>query len=166
MAELLWLDGYSGQTVDELIAMKKNHRVDSLVLAFEQALSMRAAKRRAKPLNEIEHTILVVEAFEREVNNGGYSLFFANTPEYAASIVAALRLIGCPKASGITKAAIAALKLPRATMTAIRKAMRKDDDSRSRAIGRCDGRFFKCGERIDVQLFTFIKKHRADIRLP
>ena len=34
MAELKWLDGYTGQTIDGLLAMEGTHRIDSLVLAI------------------------------------------------------------------------------------------------------------------------------------
>jgi hypothetical protein len=36
-----WLDGYTGQTTDDLIRLAESHRVDSVVLAFEQALPRR-----------------------------------------------------------------------------------------------------------------------------
>jgi hypothetical protein len=39
MYDLKWLEGYSGQTTEELIALEGEYRIDSLVLAFEQALA-------------------------------------------------------------------------------------------------------------------------------
>ncbi|MBX3437178.1 MAG: DUF4375 domain-containing protein, partial [Planctomycetaceae bacterium] len=88
-----FLDCYSGQTIQELIALKDSHRIDSLVLAVEQAL-------RNKPdaeLSEPERVVLAVEAMEREVNNGGYQQFFGNpSREYAGFLVRALGLIRCP----------------------------------------------------------------------
>ena len=36
--EKQFLDNYSGQTTDELIALKDKYRIDSLVLAFEHAI--------------------------------------------------------------------------------------------------------------------------------
>lgn len=38
MGEAKGLEGYSGQTTDELIALEGEFRTDSLVLAFEQAI--------------------------------------------------------------------------------------------------------------------------------
>lgn len=70
----LFLEGYEGQTLQQLIAMKENYRIDSLVLAIEQALN-------AKPdteLSNAERVVLAIEALEREVNNGGYHQFFIN----------------------------------------------------------------------------------------
>jgi hypothetical protein len=44
MPDLNWLDGYSGESVDELIALEGTYRTDSLVLAFEQAMDQKAAR--------------------------------------------------------------------------------------------------------------------------
>jgi hypothetical protein len=38
MKDVKWLDRYSGQSVEELIALAPEYRVDSIVLAFEEAL--------------------------------------------------------------------------------------------------------------------------------
>ena len=54
-----WLDGYSGQTTDELIALEGEYRTDSLVLAFEQALMAK------DELTDEEKVVLAVEALER-----------------------------------------------------------------------------------------------------
>src|SRR2546421_12023246 len=84
MSELQWLDGYSGQTVQQLIALERDYRIDSLVLAFEQAMDQKAARVGYENLTDAERTILAVEALEREVNNGGYGQFFVNSSrEYA-----------------------------------------------------------------------------------
>ena len=76
MPELKWLDGYSGETIDELIALAGSHRIDSIVLAIEEAL----LRRELGELNEAETTVLAIEALEREVNNGGYHRFFGAAP--------------------------------------------------------------------------------------
>jgi hypothetical protein len=41
MSDLKWLDACSGQTVDQLLSLEGEYRLDSLVLAFEQALDQR-----------------------------------------------------------------------------------------------------------------------------
>ena len=106
MADQKWLEGYSGQSVDQLIAMAADHRIDSIVLAFESALMQRADLADLSAFNEAELTILAVEAMEREVNNGGYHQFFLNTPEYAPHLVAASQRIGCPQTATISAKAI------------------------------------------------------------
>lgn len=90
MPDLQWLDGYSGESVDELIVLEGKYRRGSLVLAFEQAMAQKAARAGEDSLTADERTILAVEALEREVNNGGYGQFFLNSREYASIIVDAL----------------------------------------------------------------------------
>jgi hypothetical protein len=65
-----WLDQYGGETVEELIALGDTHRIDSLVLAFEQAMDQKVARVGYELACE-ERIILAVEALAREVNNGG-----------------------------------------------------------------------------------------------
>ena len=51
MADLQWLDSYSGQTLDELLALTDEYRVDSLVVALEQALATEGSQsRRREPV--------------------------------------------------------------------------------------------------------------------
>ncbi len=91
MENKAFLESYDGQSTDELIALESSHRVDSLVLAFEQALLT-----KDYPTAE-EQVVLAVEALEREVNNGGYSQFFVNSSrEYSSLVVEALEAIDCP----------------------------------------------------------------------
>jgi len=165
MPELTWLDGYSGETVEQLLALEGTHRIDSLVLAFEQAIDQKAAREGSGSLTVEEQTVSAVEALEREVNNGGYHQFFVNTMEFAPVIVHTLRRIGCTKAAGITEDAIAALRLPSLSVGEIEKVIYDDDDQRDKALGECDHRFFEYPESIENQLFAFIKANRSKIRL-
>ena len=79
MVALKWLDRYSGESTDTLIALENEYRLDSIVLAFEEALDQKTARSGTDSLTAEEHVILAVEALEREVNNGGYSQFFFNS---------------------------------------------------------------------------------------
>lgn len=86
----IFFDNYDGQSVDELIALDQTHRIDSLVLAFESAIS--AKKDSGGKLTEVEKTVLAIESMEREVNNGGFSQFFYNSSvEYAPILVDSLK---------------------------------------------------------------------------
>ena len=153
MAEQKWLDGYSGQSVDQLIALAADHRIDSIVLAFESALMQRADPADLSAFNEAELTILAVESMEREVNNGGYHQFFLNTPEYAPHLVAALQRIGCPKTAAISAKAIAL----------------KDQDAQGKLSEtlheQCDSAYYENDEAIADQLFAYIRATRRSIRL-
>lgn len=65
----------SGQTVEQLLSLEGKSRIDSLVLAFEQAISQKAERTGNEGLSYPERVVLAVEALEREVNNGGYAQF-------------------------------------------------------------------------------------------
>jgi hypothetical protein len=164
-----WFEGYSGQSVDELIALASDHRVDSLVLAFEQAVQQTAGAIGLSKLNEAELTILAVESLEREVNNGGYHQFFFNTPEYAPFVVAALRRIDCPRTADISAKAISLVGL-REPFTAeqVQRALDADPDGKLVEIlnDECDGPYDKSGEPIADRLFTYIGTNRESIRMP
>ena len=76
-----FLPSWAGQSTDELIALAGKYRIDSLVLAFEQAIHGKA------DVSPKERWILAVEGLEREVNNGGYAQFFLNSSvDYVADI--------------------------------------------------------------------------------
>ena len=155
-----WFDGYSGQSTNELISLQREYRTDSIVLAFEQAIQQKAARKGESSLTTDERMVLAIEALEREVNNGGYSLFFLNSShEYLPTIVQSLQQIGCPRRAEITQAAIDALHLHDLSDPQIESEMKRDDDQRDAALDRCDKRYFKEPEAIADHLFGYIKAH-------
>ena len=160
----LFLNAYDGQSIQELIAMKGSHRIDSLVLAVEQALFSKSEPE----LSEAERVVLAVEALEREVNNGGYHQFFINSSHvHTAFIVQALELIGCPKVAAITADAIAVLSLPPQYEpgTVEQVALELSDDKRD-MLGECDSRYYESDEPIADRLFAFIEQHQQEIHIP
>jgi hypothetical protein len=159
-----FLDRYGGQTLQQLIAMKSSHRIDSLVLAVEQAL----LHKPDTALTEPERVVIVVEAMEREVNNGGYGQFFLNSPrESTEFLVRALELIGCPKVAAISSDAIAILKLPAGfdSGTVERIASELSEEALSK-LGECDSRYYANDESIDERLFAYVELHQNQIRIP
>jgi len=165
MAELMWLREYSGQTVEQLLALEGEYRIDSLVVVFQQAVDQKAAREGDDALNPEERIIVAIEALEAEVNNGGYAQFFLNSSrEYAPTIVQALVRIGCPITAEITQRAIDALHLPSLTGEAIEAAM-ADDEVSEDDLNECDDSYYKSGEDIAGQLFAFIKKNKDAIKL-
>jgi hypothetical protein len=159
-----FLASYNGQSIQELIAMKHTHRIDSLVLAAEQALY---DKPRSE-LSEPERVVLAVEAMEREVNNGGYHQFFTNSSHvHTDFIVRALELINCPKVAAITGDAIARLQLPEQYQAENVEsvAMELSDEEREK-LGECDSRYYENDENIAENLFAYIEQHQHEIRIP
>jgi hypothetical protein len=166
--ELKWLDAYSGQSVDELIAFASQYRIDSIVLAFEQALQETAERVGHTLLNEAELTVLAVEALEREVNNGGYHQFFLNTPEYVPIVVTALKRISCPKTADISASAISLLGLRRPfTADQVQAALDKDLDGKliETLSDQYDQLYYDSGEPIADRLFAYVRTNRSSIRL-
>jgi hypothetical protein len=158
-----FLDGYGGQTLQQLIALRSSHRIDSLVLAVEQAL----LQKPETALTEPERVVIAVEAMEREVNNGGYGQFFLNSPRESEFIVRALELIGCPKTAAISSDAIAALALPEGfDSKTVERAVSKLSDAALGELAECDSRYYANGETIDERLFSYIERHQNEIRIP
>jgi Domain of unknown function (DUF4375) len=163
MPELRWLDRYNGESFDELVALEGSCRIDSIVLAFEQAMDQKAARVGEHKLTTEERVILAVEALEREVNNGGYGQFFVNSPEYAPIIVDALRRIGCSKVAAITDRAVKVVQNAPMTGAEIENGTWEDNEERADALGECDALYFEGPENIEASLFAFIKANRAKI---
>jgi hypothetical protein len=164
MANLEWLECYSGETTDELIALAGKYRVDSLVMAFEQAIDQKADRVGEENLTAEEKIILIVEALECEVNNGGYGQFFVNSSrEYAPVIVNALRRIGCPRTAEITQQALDIVQRIPMTPAEIEDGTWEDNEERQSALGACHTLYFERPENIEDSLFAFIKANRTHI---
>lgn len=160
-----WLEGYTGQTVEQLLSLEGKYRTDSLVLAFEQAVNQKAEREGQSSLTDVEKTVLAVEALEREVNNGGYAQFFLNSSrEFASTIVTSLQRIDCPKTAQITQRAIRALGISDPKAKNIEPAMAADDKRREKKLKRCDAAYHTNAEPIAERLFAFIKANKAEFR--
>jgi hypothetical protein len=163
-----FLEAYDGQSLADLIALEDRYRIDSLVLAFEQALQQKETRDGADALSPEERVVLAIEAFEREVNNGGYEQFFLNSSnEYTAQIADALELIGCPKVAATARGAVAALGLGAdASPSAVGAAVASGGDELVEALGRFDDEFYDVAdEDIAGCLFRFVKTNQARISL-
>jgi hypothetical protein len=136
-----WLDTAAGRSIDELIALERDYRIDSIVVAIEGALL-------AKPkLTPAETVVVAVEAMEREVNNGGFAQFFSNSSsEYAPVLVSALQQIGAPETAAVAQRAITAW------------------EASQDQFDECDTAYYELKEPIADKLFDFIKSKRAEIR--
>lgn len=164
MADQKLFDRYTGQTTAELLGLAGEYRVDSLVLAFEEAIQQQADDRTLSPE---ETVVLAVEALEREVNNGGYSQFFSNTSnQFAGSIVEALRAIDCPRTAEITQQAIAALGIEEAlTPDNLEAVILAEDEAVLARLAKCDDRYYDNDEPIADRLFEWIGRNRANIHV-
>jgi len=144
--EKAFLDSYSGQTTSELIALAVTYRIDSLILAFEQAIQ----NKPSDELSDSERFVLTIEAMEREVNNGGWDQFFLNTEnQYDTFIGTALEAIGCPETAAIARKALQAYQR----------------DGGPDAYEELDSKYYALTEPIGDRLFEYIVNHQNEIRL-
>jgi hypothetical protein len=168
MPELKWLETYSGETIEELLALATTHRCDSIVLAAEQAILELAGRIGMHRLTESEAVVLAVEALEREVNNGGYHQFFLNTPEFTPFIVEALVRIECHKTAAISARAISLLSLSGpASETTVTQALDADPEGRLIDVlyEQCDGPYYITAEPIADLLLDYVRTNRDSIRI-
>jgi hypothetical protein len=166
MADLKWLDGYTGQTIEELLALAGEYRVDSLLVALEEALNQKAEEAGEQDLSDEERIVLAVEALEREVNNGGYGQFFSNSSgQYIPIIVDSLLSIGCPETANITSGAINALGTEDFSPEALEAALESENEERDEQLDECDGLYSGTGEDIAGRLFEFVSAHQDAIQL-
>lgn len=142
METLPWLE-YDGETTAELLACGETHRVDSLVVAFEEAIM----GKDEDAITPEERVVLAVEALEREVNHGGYVYFFDTASEFTPIIVEALHAIGASTAAALTAEAIRAAQ---------------GDDA---LLEDCDQRYLDEVGDLSEELFAFIRAHAAQIQI-
>jgi hypothetical protein len=166
MADLPFFSEYSGQSVDELLALETAYRVDSLVLAFEAAIKRKLAQRGPTSVSPEERVILVVEALEREVNNGGYDAFFFHCPQYADEVEASLLRIKCPTHAAIARRAVDAMNAYRMPSASVSDALSAGGGTLEREFGRVNDQYYDCEESIEQRLFHFIRLNRSTVRIP
>ena len=161
-----FLKGYSAQSVEQLLSLESEYRIDSLVLAFEEAIGQKAGREGTRNLTEEENVILAVEALEREVNNGGYHQFFINSSQqFVPIVVSALQRIGCNKTAAITEKAIKTLGISDLNPEAIDMATARLGKQLIAKLEKCDDSYYKSAEPIADRLFSFIKINKAHISL-
>jgi len=163
--EIPWLD-YEGQDTAQILACRGTHRIDSLLCALEQALQLRQDRFPDVAATPEERTLLAIMALEREVNNGGYHQFFANSSrKYALTVVPALESIGWDAAAALTQKALDALNLHPLTLKAIEDSIFEPDPERDQALDSLDQQYYRIAED-DTKLFEFVGSHRQAFAIP
>ena len=167
MGDRDWLNGYSGQRTAELLALEGRFRTDSLVLAFEDAISRKAARIGSDRLTTAEQTVLAVEALEREVNSDGYIGLFTNAPEQVPHVVASLEAIGRADVAQLTRRAIEALRIDEPlTEETVVSAADEEDDDRDDRLNECDSRYYESAGDLADPLLAFIRSNADQITIP
>jgi hypothetical protein len=163
LSDLGWLEGYSGQTVDELLLLDRTERPVILINAVAQAIEGKLKTQGLGKRTGVERVILAVDTLNREVNNGGYHQFFINSSRNVTpAIVDDLERIGCRRIANITQRALDALGLHKVTVAGIEEAMKRVDRMRDRKLSRCDNAFWRAPE-LTKRLYEYIKRNRNGI---
>ncbi len=167
MSEPRWLDGYSGQSTDELIALNGAFRTDSIVLAFEDAINRKAERLGDGHLTAAERVVLDVEALEREVNSDGYLGLFTYYSRHVPGLVSALTAIGSDAVAELTRSALAELGIDGPlTPEAVESAANDEDDDRDERLDALDQTYYETAGDLAVPLLAYIRAHRDEIVLP
>jgi UDP-N-acetylmuramoylalanine-D-glutamate ligase len=154
----------AGKSVDELLVITNGNEIE-FIQALEMAIQQKAERVGVDDMTEEEIIVLAVEALEREVNNGGYSQFFANSSrEYTPIIVHALLRIGCSKTAEITKSAIAAAGFQGLAPMALAEALNTYSGADNEELDECDQLYYSSGENIGGQLIDFVKANKNTIQ--
>jgi hypothetical protein len=155
MARLQWMSDYSGETVDEWLALATHCRIDGLVRALEQALTQKTMRAGKVSLSEEEQVVLAVVALDTQVNEGGFRQFFTRpSAEYAPAIVDALLRIGCPGTATIAQKAIDGLGHPGPSPDGLRTALALFS-LRCNLRNRDGGRVDNIGESPEAMIVRF-----------
>jgi hypothetical protein len=166
LADLGWVDGYSGQSVDELLSFEGTEEAPRLVVVLAQAIQEKVKSSGIMKMSGVERMILSTMALWHEVNNGGYDQFFRNSSRRVAPVIVAdLLRIGCPEIADISQTALDALNLPKVSVEAIEEAMSTASVDRRRTLDRCDIAFYDKGNLLAERLFIYAKKHQGGIRI-
>ena len=159
MGEKKWFENYCGQTIDELITLQSEYRVDSLNFAIEDALTKKEELLGDEELSFEENVFLIIMELDREVSSGGYHQFFVNSAPFVASTVQALEAIGCVKTARITKSAIRALGVKGTIARGKIESRVLGTGVDNALLANCNNEFFKYEEDIDLNLFEFAKRN-------
>jgi hypothetical protein len=86
LTDLGWIDGYEGQSVDDILLFAETENAYVLVAKLAESIEQRWKK---DPLSRtgVENDIVAVMALIREVNNGGFDQFFRNSSKRWAFFV-------------------------------------------------------------------------------
>jgi hypothetical protein len=166
MSQLRWLNGYSGQTTDDLIALEGAFRTDSIVVAFVQAIDQKAARLGDAQLSTPERVVLAVEAVEDRVNSGGFDSLLRYESAIVPDIVSSLVAIGCDAVADLTRSAIDAIGIHGPiTANAVESAMDEEDDARDDRLDALDRRYYEIAGDLADPLLAFIKANSDEITL-
>ncbi len=153
-------DTYSGQSLDELMALRNPPGEVYLPALLYQAVDQKV-HRQNRDYTEFEVTVPTVIEFEAQVKNGGFYQFLTNySSRFAGSLLEALQRIGACKSATIAKAALKAL--PSNWQSLERAAVENLLDPYDQELFKV----FRAEEDLSEALVDFVAQNRDEFSLP
>jgi len=160
-----WLEKFDGSTIDGLIDLQSEYRIDSLVCALESRLGQKGERSTSEDL------VLSICAFDREINNGGFLQYLDNSSSgYAHRIVGDLAAIGLQEASDRVSKLLALIGVPGqpsydAIQDVVRAGDRDDECPFEEEFEEFDDYFYDDVGDCSHFLWFWILSNRSQIRL-
>jgi len=156
-----WFD-YNGESLDDLIALGPEWRVDSRVAAVHQALSGRRV-----PPTHAELVVVYVNEFENGINGGGLQDYLWNSKGQAlGQLPDMLREIGAPEVASLLERGMAVADLvPPCDPDEVEEAMDEPKKAVSDALSALDQEYFAAGIALSDRLWAYVVAHRDEISL-
>lgn len=118
---------------------------------------------RLSALSPEERTTYAVDAFQREVSNGGFEQYLCNSSgALAGELLDALRAVGAERVAEIYRPALAALLTAWLEDEEERRALRDEvlTERVSERLDQCDQRFYECSGDLEQLLYHCIVQNR------
>ncbi len=118
---------------------------------------------RLSALSPEERTAYAVDAFQREVNNGGFEQYLCNSSgALAGELLDALRAVGAERVAEIYRPALAALLTVWLEDEEERRKLLDEvlTERVSERLDQCDERFYECSDDLEQLLYHCIVQNR------
>jgi Domain of unknown function (DUF4375) len=141
--------------------LKKN----KILIGLSESEATKVGKEEFAKQSVPQKVFSAIWEVESEVNNGGFSQYFANdSAESASFVVAALEAIGAPQTANICQRAIASAfpsGLPE-TVDSIHSAAQNFSVEVLEKLDRLDREFYSYPHNLTNLLFGYVKAHPDD----
>ena len=166
MGAVTWFENENGLTVKEIVKLESEYRIESLVGAIEATILKK--EENDVEIEDEEFVVLAVESMEREVNSGGFSMFFSNDSwRFTPYLVNCLFEIRSAKARHLAELAVSALGVsPLTETTDVEKYYAKiqeqlEDETVIGKLEEIDTKYFEIDEDLAGLTFAYVKKNIA-----
>lgn len=164
LADLGWVDGYDGQSVDAVLAFADSEDARELLTVLEHAIQQRW-EIVPEARTGVENIVMAVMALIREVNNGGFDQFFRNSSRRWALFASdAMVHVGRRDAAKIAARALRAVRIPKdagseGLWETFDQRMNTPDARRDAVLNECDLLFWSLAG-LPESLLVYARNHR------